>query len=69
MEPKTILIVEDDDACGSGTEKALQRDYELQRSRGKDHLRIVRVYYLLLRFRQTTRIKFLPVSGVQDGLG
>jgi hypothetical protein len=38
MEEKTILIVEDDDACRSGTEKALQRDYEPQRSSGKDQL-------------------------------
>jgi PleD family two-component response regulator len=38
MEAKTILIVDDDDFCRSGTEKALQRDYEFQRSSGKDQL-------------------------------
>jgi len=36
MEAKTILIVQDDDSCRSGTKKVLQRHCEHQTYRGKD---------------------------------
>jgi len=36
MEANPILIVEDDEACGSVTKKVLQRHYEHQTYRGKD---------------------------------